>query len=96
MLLLKKKTGNTVRRDCVPHGVNKNSRPSRRTCAMGNGNTRVADKVCRPVNRYFQTTLIEGRLKIPAQRQVQAAISIRNLRIRCTSGNQNVNQCLCG
>lgn len=62
---------------------------------MGNGNTRVADKVCRPVNRYFQTTLIEGRLKIPARRQVEVAISIRIHRIRGTSGNQNVNQCLC-
>ena len=61
---------------------------------MGNGNTRVADKVCRPVNRYFQTTLIEGRLKIPARRQVRGAISIRIHRIRGTSGNQNVKQCL--
>ena len=63
---------------------------------MGNGNTRVADKVCRPVNRYFQTTLIEGRLKIPARRQVRGAISIGNRRIRYVSGNQNVNQSLCG
>lgn len=63
---------------------------------MGNGNTRVADKVCRPVNRYFQTTLIEGRLKIPARRQVEVTISIGNHHIRCISGNQNVNQCLCG
>ena len=62
---------------------------------MGNGNTRVADKVCRPVNRYFQTTLIEGRLKIPARRQVRGAISIGNRRIRYVSGNQNVNQSLC-
>ena len=63
---------------------------------MGNGNTRVADKVCRPVNRYFQTTLIEGRLKISARRQVRGAISIGNRRIRYVSGNQNVNQSLCG
>ena len=63
---------------------------------MGNGNTRVEDKVCRPVNRYFQTTLIEGRLKIPARRQVKGAISIGNRRIRYVSGNQNVNQSLCG
>ena len=62
---------------------------------MGNGNTRMADKVCRPVNRYFQTTLIEGRLKIPARRQVRGAISIGNRRIRYVSGNQNVNQSLC-
>ena len=62
---------------------------------MGNGNTRVADKDCRPVNRYFQTTLIEGRLKIPARRQVRGAISIGNRRIRYVSGNQNVNQSLC-
>ena len=63
---------------------------------MGNGNTRVADKVCRPVNRYFQTTLIEGRLKIPARRQVKGAISIGNRRIPYVSGNQNVSQSLCG
>ena len=62
---------------------------------MGNGNTQVADKVCRPINRYFQTTLIEGRLKIPARRQVRGAISIGNRRIRYVSGNQNVNQSLC-
>jgi len=40
MLLLKKKTENTVRRDCVPHGVDKRKcRTSRRMCVMFNGRT---------------------------------------------------------